>query len=80
MLFLSFPPQCVTVWRCGGRTGNMKHGGKNNNTKRRSSFQDCFRRYIDIFFSDLNINVKNTYYDIQFALHHLSMTDVTRSN
>lgn len=34
----------------------------------------------DIFFSDLNINVKNTYYDIQFALHYLSMTDVTSSN
>lgn len=36
---------------------------------------------IDIFFfSYLNINVKNTYYDIQFSLHHLSMTDVTSSN
>lgn len=35
---------------------------------------------IDIFFSYLNINVKNTYYDIQFSLHYLSMTDVTSSN
>lgn len=34
----------------------------------------------DIFFSDLNIHVKNTYYDIQFALHYVSMTDVTSSN
>lgn len=45
-------------------------------TKAQPSY-DCFRRYI---FSDLNINVKNTYYDIQFALHYLSMTDVTSSN
>lgn len=35
----------------------------------------------DIYiFLDLNNIVKNTYYDIQFALHHLSMTDVTSSN
>ena len=34
----------------------------------------------DIFFSDFNINVKNTYYDIHFALNYLSMTDITRSN
>lgn len=46
--------------------------------KAQTAFHDCFRRYI--FFSDLNINVKNTYYDIQFALHYLSMTDVTSSN
>lgn len=48
--------------------------------KETADFQTSFRRYIDIFFSDLNINVKNTYYDIQFALHHLSMTGVTSSN
>lgn len=53
-------------------------GRKIKKTKAQTTFYDCFRRYI--FFPDLNINVKNTYYDIQFALHYLSMTDVTSSN
>lgn len=70
-------PLCV--WLSAGVVGQETWWEKQEHNKTEPLWRllEKIYRYI---FSDLNINVKNTYYDIQFALHHLSMTDVTRSN
>lgn len=65
---LSFPPQCATVCRCSVRTGNMS--GQIITQRDRSSFQDCFRRYIDIFFFQIWILMSKIHTMI-YSFHYI---------